>query len=320
MNQETICILGGSGFVGTHLAHRLTRDGYRVRVLTRRPQWHRALGVNPNITLAEADIYDPEVLRRQFAGCSAVINLVGILNETGKRGAGFHRAHVELPQQIAAAAIASGVTRLLHMSALNAAAGERDSLYLKTKGEGEDSVHAAAEHGLIVTSFRPSVIFGPGDSFFNRFAGLLRLAGPVFPLACPDSRFAPVCVTDVTEALCRSLDNATGGERLELCGPEVYTLRELVEYTRDLLGLRCRIVGLGNALSRLQARALGMVPGKPFSMDNYHSLQRDSVCSSNALPTLGIKPAPITAVVPGYLAGRNSRGRYQSLRRQARRG
>ena len=120
--------------------------------------------------------------------------------------------------------------------------------------------------------------------------------------------------------MCRSLDNATGGERLELCGPEVYTLRELVEYTRDLLGLRCRIVGLGDALSRLQARALGLVPGKPFSMDNYHSLQRDSVCSSNALPTLGIKPAPITAVVPGYLAGRNSRGRYQSLRRQARRG
>jgi len=120
--------------------------------------------------------------------------------------------------------------------------------------------------------------------------------------------------------MCRSLDNATGSERLELCGPEVYTLRELVEYTRDLLGLRCRVVGLGDTLSRLQARALGMVPGKPFSMDNYHSLQRDSVCSRNALSTLGIKPAPIAAVVPGYLAGRNSRGRYQSLRRQARRG
>jgi uncharacterized protein YbjT (DUF2867 family) len=269
MNQETICILGGSGFVGTQLAHRLTRDGYRVRVLTRRPQQHRALGVNPNITLAEANVHDNTVLRRQFAGCSAVINLVGILNETGKRGTDFHRAHVELPQRVADAAVACGVGRLLHMSALNAAASERDSLYLKTKGEGEDHVHAAAEHGLRVTSFRPSVIFGPGDSFFNRFAGLLKLAGPMFPLACPNSRFAPVCVMDVAEAMCRSLDDATGGERLELCGPAVYTLRELVEYTRDQLGLRCRIVGLGDALSRLQAWTLGMLPGKPFSMDNY---------------------------------------------------
>jgi uncharacterized protein YbjT (DUF2867 family) len=319
MNQETICILGGSGFVGTHLAHRLTRDGYRVHVLTRRPQRHRALGVNPNITLVQADVHDSTVLRRAFAGCSTVINLVGILNETGKRGTGFHRAHVELPQRVADAAVASGVGRLLHMSALHADAGERDSLYLKTKGEGEDRVHAAAEHGLVVTSFRPSVIFGPGDSFFNRFAGLLRLAGPVFPLACPNSRFAPVCVTDVSEAMCRSLGNATGGERLELCGPDVYSLRELVEYTRDLLGLRCRVIGLGDTLSRLQARVLGMVPGKPFSMDNYYSLQKDSICGNNALPTLGIKPAPVTAVVPGYLAGRNSRGRYQLLRRQARR-
>jgi len=319
MNQETICILGGSGFVGSHLAHRLTRDGYRVRILTRRPQWHRALAVNPNITLAGADVHDSAVLRRQFAGCTAVINLVGILNETGKREAGFRLVHVELPQRVADAAVASGVGRLLHMSALNADALERDSLYLKTKGEGEDRAHAAAGQGLVVTSFRPSVIFGPGDSFFNRFASLLRIAGPVFPLACPNSRFAPVCVTDVAEAMCRALDNATGGERLELCGPGVYTLRELVEYTRDQLELRCLIVGLGDTLSRLQARALGLLPGKPFSMDNYYSLQKDSICSRNALPTLGINPAPITAVVPGYLAGRNSRGRYQALRRQARR-
>ena len=319
MIQETICILGGSGFVGSHLAHRLTGYGYRVQVLTRRPQWHRALGVNPGITLVEADVHDSAVLRRQFADCSAIINLVGILNETGKRGAGFQRAHVELPQRVAAAAVASGVGRLLHMSALNAAAAERDSLYLKTKGEGEDLVHAAAERGLVVTSFRPSVIFGPGDSFFNRFATLLRLAGPVFPLACPNSRFAPVWVMDVVEAMCRSLDFATGGERLELCGPAVYTLRELVEYTRDQLGLRCRIIGLGNALSRLQALMLGILPGKPFSMDNYHSLQKDSICSHNALPSLGIKPTPIAAVVPAYLAGRNYRGRYPSLRRQARR-
>ena len=319
MQHEIICLLGGTGFVGKHLAHRLTQQGHQVRVLTRRRERHRELLVNPAVKLIESDIHDTEQLRRQFAGVDVVINLVGILNESGKKGAAFRRAHVQLPEKIVAAALASGVRRLLHMSALNADAREPHSLYLKTKGEGEDRVHAAAEQGLIVTSFRPSVIFGPGDSFFNRFARLLRLAGPVFPLACPNSRFAPVCVTDVCEAMCRSLDNATGGERLELCGPDVYSLRELVEYTRDVLDLRCRVIGLGDALSRLQARALGMVPGKPFSMDNYHSLQKASTCSNNALPTLGIKPAPVTAVVPGYLAGRNSRGRYQSLRRQARR-
>ena len=247
-----------------------------------------------------------------------VINLVGILNESGKQGSGFRRAHVELPEKIVAAATASGVSRLLHMSALNADAGEQHSLYLKTKGEGEDLVHAAADKGLVVTSFRPSVIFGTGDSFFNRFAALLKISGPVFPLACPASRFAPVFVTDVAEAMCRAVDDATGGERLDLCGPETYTLAELVSYTRDLLQLKCHIAGLNDTFSRLQASMLGLVPGKPFTMDNYYSLQHDSVCSENALPTLGITPTPIAAVVPAYLAGRNARGRYHGLRRHSR--
>ncbi|NOR40923.1 MAG: NAD-dependent epimerase/dehydratase family protein [Gammaproteobacteria bacterium] len=319
MKQETICILGGTGFVGQHLANRLTRHGYKVRVLSRRRERHRALIVNPDITLFEADVHNKAELLRHFEGVDAIINLVGILNETGKKGAGFRRVHVELPAKIIAAAAASGVPRLLHMSALNADAGEQNSLYLKTKGEGEDLVHAAAEQGLIVTSFRPSVIFGAGDSFFNRFATLLKLSRPVFPLACPDSRFAPVCVTDVVEAMCRALDNATGGERMDLCGPDVYTLYELVEYTRDQLGLKCHIARLGNGLSRLQARILGLMPGKPFTMDNYYSLQHDSVCTDNALPTLGITPTPIAAVVPGYLAQRNARGHYQQFRRHSRR-
>jgi len=319
MQQETICLLGGTGFVGKHLVHRLTQQGHSVRVLTRRRERHRELIVNPAVTLIEADIHDTEQLRRQFQGVDVAINLVGILNESGNQGAGFRRAHVELPEKIVAAALASGVTRLLHMSALNADAREQDSLYLKTKGEGEDLVHAASAKGLVVTSFRPSVIFGAGDSFFNRFASLLKLSRPVMPLACPDSRFAPVWVTDVTEAMCRSLDEATGGERLNLCGPEVYTLKELVSYTRDQLGLHCAIAGLGTGLSRLQARLLGFLPGKPFSMDNYYSLQKDSICTDNALPTLGITPTPIAAVVPGYLARRNARGHYDGYRRQSRR-
>ena len=319
MHKETICLLGGTGFVGQHLVNTLTQQGYQVRVLTRRRERHRALLANPAVTLIEADVHNVDELRRQFAGVDAVINLVGVLNESGSKGTGFRRVHVELPEKIVDAALGAGVNRLLHMSALNANASEQHSLYLKTKGEGEDRVHAAAEKGLVVTSFQPSVIFGSGDSFFNRFATLLKLSRPVFPLACPDSRFAPVWVSDVTQAMCRALDTATGGERLAFCGPQEFTLRELVSYTRDQLGLRCTIAGLSDRLSRLQARVLGFMPGKPFSLDNYYSLQHDSVCTDNALPGLGVTPTPIAAVVPAYLAGRNARGHYNDFRRQSRR-
>lgn len=319
MHKETICLLGGTGFVGQHLVNTLTQQGYQVRVLTRRRERHRALIANPAVTLIETDIHNVDQLRQQFTGVDVVINLIGILNERGNKGAGFRQVHVELPEKIVAAMLSSGVSRLLHMSALNADASEQHSLYLKTKGEGENLVHAAAEKGLLVTSFQPSIIFGMGDSFFNRFATLLKLSRPVFPLACPDSRFAPVWVGDVTQAMCRALDIATGGERLAFCGPQEFTLRELVGYTRDQLGLQCTITGLNDSLSRLQARMLGFMPGKPFSLDNYYSLQKDSTCTDNALPTLGITPTPIAAVVPAYLAGRNARGQYDGFRRQSRR-
>jgi NADH dehydrogenase len=180
-------------------------------------------------------------------------------------------------------------------------------------------VHAAEQDGLIVTSFRPSIIFGHNDSFFNRFAGLLKLSPLAFPLACPHSLFAPVFVGDVVEAFCRSIDHATAGERLDLCGPDIYSLQELVDYTRVQIGSHCRIFGLGDFMSRLQARALGLLPGKPFTMDNYHSLQKMSLCVNNALPELGIDPTPITAVVPGYLAGKTARGRYPGMRLRSRR-
>lgn len=318
MSHETICILGGTGFVGQHLINRLTQHGYRVRVLTRRRERHRGLTVNPDVNLIETDIYNSAALVEQFSSCDAIINLTGILNESGTNDNSFQRVHVDLPRLIVAAALGSGVRRLLHMSALNADANEKDSRYLKSRGEGEDLMHNAADKGLVVTSFRPSVIFGPGDSFFNRFATLIKISPLLFPLACPNSRLAPVYVHDVTGAICRSIDDATGGERLELCGPDIFTLKELVEYTARLVGKRCHILGLGDTMSRLQARILGIMPGKPFTMDNYYSLQKDSVCHNNALPSLGIKPTAITAVVPGYLAGQTARGRYPEFRRQSR--
>ncbi|MEO5703230.1 MAG: complex I NDUFA9 subunit family protein, partial [Gammaproteobacteria bacterium] len=192
MKTTTVCLLGGTGFVGHHLIRQLTESGYRLRILTRRRERNRDLLVLPNVDLVEADIQDEQVLTRQFMGCDAVINLVGILNEKGSNGSGFRRAHVELPRKILQACLASGVTRVLHMSALNADADKGSSHYLRSKGAGEDLLHSM--QGLRVTSFRPSVIFGPGDSFFNRFATLLKLSPLFFPLACPNARFAPVYV------------------------------------------------------------------------------------------------------------------------------
>jgi uncharacterized protein YbjT (DUF2867 family) len=320
MKNNTVCLLGGTGFVGYHLANRLTHHGYTVNILTRRRERHRELLVNPAIRIIETNVYNTDQLRRNFSGAGAVINLIGILNERNAKEGSFARIHAELPGLIAEAAAASGVTRLLHMSALHADAAEPRSRYLKTKGEGEDRAHAAATTNLGITSFRPSIIFGPGDSFFNRFAMLLKLSPLFFPLACPDSRFAPVYVGDVAEAFSTALtDDATHGQRLELCGPDSYTLKELVVYTRDTIGLKKPVIGLGDKLSRWQARLLGMLPGRPFTLDNYYSLQYDSLCTDNALPALGITPTAVKTVVPTYIAGRNQRGRYHTFRQAARR-
>lgn len=317
-----ICILGGTGFVGRTLCNRLTRDGYELRVLTRNRERNRhQLILLPTLDLVEADVHDEAELRRHFEGCDAVINLVGILNERGRDGRGFQYAHVVLSHKIIQACRERGVKRLLHMSALNADAARGPSHYLKTKGEAEDLVHAAADDGFEVTSFRPSVIFGRGDSFFNRFAKLLKLVPLVFPLACARARFAPVYVQDVAESFARALSSPSSyGRRYNLCGPRVYTLQELVEYTARLIGVRRRIVPLNDFLSRMQAAVFDFVPGKPFSTDNYLSATVDSVCASEGdLPALGIAPTALEAVVPRYLSGQSWRTRLNLYRSRARR-
>jgi NADH dehydrogenase len=213
----------------------------------------------------------------------------------------------------------TGVSRLLHMSALNADVNESRGRYLKTKGEGENLVHQSP--GIEVTSFRPSVIFGPDDSFFRRFAGLLRLMPlPLFPLACAEARFAPVYVGDVAEAFVYALEHpATAGQRLELCGPAEYTLGQLVEYTAGQIGRPATVIGLPDFAARLQGRIMGLLPGKPFTLDNYYSLKKDSICSRCALPAMGIRPRSVEAVVPVYLGSASSRARYYDYRSRARR-
>jgi NADH dehydrogenase len=224
--------------------------------------------------------------------------------------------HVDLAHRVVLACNKKGVKRLLQMSALNASK-EAHSYYLRSKGEAEDWVHHAVQNGLQVTSFRPSVIFGPADSFFNRFAGLLEITPFVFPLACAKSRFAPVYIGDVSMAFCIALEDPhTIGQHYSLCGPQIFTLQELVQYTAQQLQLKTKIIALPNFLSRLQARILGLLPSKPFTLDNYRSLQTDSVCSENGLITLGIKPVSIHAVVPSYLGHDNRKGRLDRYRKQ----
>jgi NADH dehydrogenase len=301
MALHKICLLGGTGFVGKRLAARLSGAGHDVVILTRRAVRHRDLLVLPTARLAEGDVHDAEFLRQQFEGKDTVINLIGILNEKGRSGKGFTRAHAELPGKVAQACRETGVPRLLHMSALHAAR-TAPSCYLRTKALGEEAVHRAESPDFHVTSFRPSVIFGPGDGFLNRFAGLLRLTPGVFPLACPGSRFQPVYVEDVVRAFTESLDNhKTFGQRYDLCGPQVYTLREIVEYVAKLIDRRVCVIGLTDGLSWLQAATLEFMPGKPFSLDNYRSLQIDSVCEKGFPEMFGITPASLEEIAPGYL-------------------
>jgi NADH dehydrogenase len=311
-----ICVLGGTGFVGRHLSARWTRLGHTLRVPTRSRARHRDLLVLPGVSLVQGDVHDPQALRAFCEGCDTVVNLVGILNERGRDGRGFRTAHVELAQKVVDACAALGIRRLLHMSALGAGAGA-PSHYLRTKAEAEEIVRGAP--GIAVTVFRPSLIFGPDDSFLNRFARLLRLPSPIFPLPRADARFAPVYVGDVVEAYTRALDDPrTAGESYELCGPRAYPLREIVGGIAQALSLRRRIVPLPDALARLQARVMDFVPGKPFSTDNFRSLTIDSVCARDGLARLGIRP---TALEPSLrtLAGDPDQERYDRFRRLARR-
>jgi uncharacterized protein YbjT (DUF2867 family) len=296
VQNHTICVLGGTGFVGRHLVSRLAEQRLEIKVLTRRRERHRALQVLPTVKLIEADVHDKAALHSHFQGCNTVINLVGILNEKGHDGSGFRYVHVELARKIVQACRDNDVQRLLHMSALGADAFAGPSHYLRTKGEAEEYVHAGADQNFKVTSFRPAVIFGPEDTFINRFAGLLKIF-PILPLACPNTRFAPVYVGDVVDAFAAALQNpSTFGKRYDLCGPRVYTLKALVQYVAKVMGIKRLVVGLPEPLSRLQATVLEYAPGKPFSLDNYHSLSVESVCKKG-------EPCPTTleSVVPRFL-------------------
>jgi len=308
-----IVLLGATGFVGHHLLPRLSRAGHQCLVLSRYPMGCRELTIIPGVEVRQTNIFDAERLAQCFEGAGAVINMVGILNESGRKGAGFRRAHVELVEKVIAACRTAGVRRLVQVSALNA--GKGSSHYLVSKGQAEELIRAAED--LDTTILQPSVIFGEGDAFFNRFAALLRLT-PVLPLACPDAKMQPVWVDDLAEAMTLALEDPdTYGQTLVMVGPEAYSLRELVEYTAATAGLKRKIIGLPDFLSRLQGWVMDFVPGKPFSSDNYRSLQTDNTSIDNSLWRFGISPRSLKSVVPGYLADSEHQHKLDEFRKRA---
>ena len=302
---SSLLVIGGSGFIGSHLVAQLSARDYRVLVPTRHEEHARHLLVLPNVEIVVADVHDEAQLRTLMGDVDAVINLVGILHgkpaASGEPyGSDFAHAHVELPKKIVAACAATGVRRLLHMSALGADP-QAPSMYLRSKAAGEAAISANPAVG--VTIFRPAVVFGEGDHFLNMFAHLQKIL-PVIPLGGAETRFQPVFVGDVATAFIHALENHhTIGHVYELAGPRVYTLRELVELAGELSGHPHPVVGLPPALARLQAWFLEHAPGSPvMSRDNLDSMRVDNVARLPIAAELGITPTPREAVVPDYLA------------------
>lgn len=299
-----VFVAGGSGFVGHELVVRLVRAGHFVSLATRDASHADDLLPLSSVEVSEGDVYSLDFLRAALEGCDLAVNLVGILNEPGRGGSGFRRAHVEFTRRLLAAMQEAGVRRLLQMSALNADATAGTSYYLRTKGQAEELIRAASGW-LDWTIFRPSVIFGPNDSLTRRFERLLRYSSGFLPLARADARFAPVYVRDVAAAFLRTMNSAASSRQtFELCGPEVLSLEQIVRLTADAAQLPCHLWALPNALGRLQALVMDFVPGKPFSSDNYRSLLRDSICREDGLKRLGIEPAGFATHVPLWLSPR----------------
>jgi nucleoside-diphosphate-sugar epimerase len=282
MVYKNIILLGGSGFVGKQLAYALANRGYTVTIPCRRPHRNKALLVHPNIGIVEANVFDLDQLDSLCQNQQVMINLIGILHE--RKRDDFRRVHVDFIKTLVDACTRHNIKRVLHLSALGASQATGTSRYLRSKGEGENLLHTFGQKDLQVTSFQPSVVFGKNDQFINRFAAILRLCFGFFPLACAQSKLAPVYVGDLVEKIVNSIDDkSTHSQRYTVCGPEVYSLQQILELLVKAMGSSCRIVPLGNTASKLQALVLQVLPGKLFTMDNYRSLQTPNVCEEGEL-------------------------------------
>jgi NADH dehydrogenase len=314
MQIAQVALIGGSGFVGRHIAEVLCARGIRVVIPTRnRERAKRELIVLPTADVVRADVHSPADLDRVIAGADAVVNLVGILHPSRRNS--FERVHVELPGKIVEACRRAGVKRLLHMSALGAAA-DAPSAYQRSKAQGEARVLQTAGDALAVTVFRPSVIFGASDSLLTLFARMQRLL-PIVLLGSPQAKFQPVWVEDVARAYAAALEErATFGQRYELCGPNVHTLRELVAIAGAVSGHSRPIVGLGKTMSYLQAAALEFSPVKILTRDNLRSMSVDNVCACPWPEVFHFMPSSLKAIAPSYLSPAAAR-RFDGFRARA---
>ena len=311
--MKKILILGGTGFVGRHLCEKLAESDYRATVLTRRRSNANHLQMLPMVDVVEGSVYDAAVLTPLMAGMDAVVNLVAILHGSE---AAFNKAHVQLPQTLVTACNAAGLRRIVHISSLGADANA-PSMYQRSKARGE-AVLAAS--GLDVSVLRPSVIFGAEDKFLNTFASLQKML-PFIPLAGSTAKFQPVWVEDVASALVKCLsDNSTIGKTFEACGPDVFTLKQLVQLAGQYSGHDKPVIGLPDGLARIQATLMELAPGQPImSRDNLDAMKVDNVASGKlaGLEALGIAPSAVSAVVPFYLGNQGLRSGLMAKRKTA---
>ena len=313
MRPENLLILGGTGFVGRSLCEKLVQraqGGGRLVVPSRFAAHDQHIRMLPTVEVTQADVHDGATLAALVAGRDAVVNLVAILHGSE---ADFERVHVELPKRLARACAAAGVRRIVHVSALGAAA-DAPSMYQRSKARGETALQAS---GLDVTLLRPSTLFGEHDRFMNLFARLQAWL-PVMPLASAGAQFQPVWVEDVAGAIVRCLDDhSTIGQTIECTGPQVLTLRELVQRAGRWSGHRRPVIALPATLARLQARLMEWLPGTPLlSRDNLESMQRPNVASGvlPGLERLGIVPTPIEVVMAPVLGRRSPEARLDRWR------
>ena len=315
--MTNVIVLGGTGFVGRSLCEKLVeraRGGQgRITVPSRQPQRAKAIQLLPTVEVVQANVHDEAQLTRLVAGCDVVVNLVAILH--GNEAA-FAHAHVDLPRKLARACQATGVRRVVHVSALGASANA-PSRYLRSKAAGEAVLRGA---GLDLTLLRPSVIFGTEDRFLNLFAKLQGVF-PLMPLAGADARFQPVWVNDVAQAIVNAIDRPGSiGQAYECTGPRVYTLAELVRLAGRWSGHERPVIPLPTALGRLQAMAMECLPGEPLmSRDNLASMQVPNVASGAqpGLDALGVQATPLEAVMPEWLARGGGAARLDQWRRGA---
>ena len=313
MTIKTITILGGAGFVGSSIVAKLDQLGYKVKVLSRRREAAKHLILLPNVQVVDCDIADNHALKKALKGSDAVINLVGILHENSKNS--FEKIHHQLPRRLAQMCEELSIARLIHMSALQASKNA-PSVYLKSKAAGEAAVNEFSKK-LDITIFKPSVVFGRGDSFVNLFANLVRYL-PVIALAKPNAKFQPIWVEDVAQCFVNALENtATYGKSYELGGPTVYTLKAIIQKIMAILGKQRPIVGLNDSLSMAQGFMLELMPIKLMTRDNIRSMQVDNVCGTSMASELDVVPTSLDVVAPEYLLDISPRAGYDTFRSAA---